>query len=96
MIHQPVMLERCITLLTPSIDRSSNPVVVDATLGLGGHTEALLARFPNLRIVAKEILIAKFVQTVLGVNIVMKMVKHAEFVSKILKSINYENLVKYY
>ena len=51
MIHQPVMLERCITLLTPSIDRSSNPIVVDATLGLGGHTQALLERFPNLRIV---------------------------------------------
>ncbi len=54
MIHQPVMLERCITLLTPSINRSSNPIVVDATLGLGGHTEALLERFPNLRIVGLD------------------------------------------
>ena len=54
MIHQPVMLERCITLLTPSINRSSNPIVVDAALGLGGHTEALLERFPNLRIVGLD------------------------------------------
>ena len=54
MIHQPVMLERCITLLTPSIDRSAAPVVVDATLGLGGHTQALLERFPNLRIVGLD------------------------------------------
>lgn len=54
MIHQPVMLERCITLLTPSINRSSNPIVVDATLGLGGHPEALLERFPNLRIVGLD------------------------------------------
>lgn len=54
MIHQSVMLERCITLLTPSINRSSNPIVVDATLGLGGHSEALLERFPNLRIVGLD------------------------------------------
>lgn len=54
MIHQSVMLERCITLLTPSINRSANPIVVDATLGLGGHSEALLERFPNLRIVGLD------------------------------------------
>lgn len=54
MIHQSVMLERCITLLTPSINRSTNPIVVDATLGLGGHSEALLERFPNLRIVGLD------------------------------------------
>ncbi|MBU3715603.1 MAG: 16S rRNA (cytosine(1402)-N(4))-methyltransferase RsmH [Candidatus Nanopelagicaceae bacterium] len=53
-IHQSVMLERCITLLTPSINRSTNPIVVDATLGLGGHSEALLERFPNLRIVGLD------------------------------------------
>ncbi|MEY3455258.1 MAG: hypothetical protein RLZZ92_378 [Actinomycetota bacterium] len=54
MAHQSVMLERCITLLTPSIDRSANPIVIDATLGLGGHSEALLERFPNLRIVGLD------------------------------------------
>ena len=54
MIHQPVMLDRCITLLTPSIQRSKYPIVVDATLGLGGHAEALLSRFPTLRIVGLD------------------------------------------
>jgi 16S rRNA (cytosine1402-N4)-methyltransferase len=54
MIHQSVMLNRCITLLTPSINRSANPIVVDATLGLGGHSEALLEKFPNLRIVGLD------------------------------------------
>lgn len=45
------MLERCIELLTPAIEASENPVVVDATLGLGGHTEALLNKFPRLTVI---------------------------------------------
>ena len=49
--HVSVLLERCIELLTPAIERSKNPVIVDATLGLGGHTEALLQRFPNLVVI---------------------------------------------
>ena len=54
MIHKPVMLERCITLLTPSIEGNKNPIVVDATMGLGGHSEALLERFPTLRIIGLD------------------------------------------
>jgi 16S rRNA (cytosine1402-N4)-methyltransferase len=49
--HVSVLLERCIDLLSPAIERSANPVVVDATLGLGGHTEALLKRFPKLTVI---------------------------------------------
>lgn len=49
--HVSVLLERCIELLSPAIERSKNPVVVDATLGLGGHTEALLKKFPNLIVI---------------------------------------------
>jgi 16S rRNA (cytosine1402-N4)-methyltransferase len=45
------MRDRCIDLLAPSIEASRNPVVVDATLGLGGHTEALLSRFPELIVI---------------------------------------------
>ena len=51
MKHMSVMRDRCIDLLTPSIETSRTPVVVDATLGLGGHTEALLARFPELIVI---------------------------------------------
>ncbi|MDO5493288.1 MAG: 16S rRNA (cytosine(1402)-N(4))-methyltransferase RsmH [Nesterenkonia sp.] len=44
--HVPVMLRRCVELLTPGIeavaDQGRTPVVVDATLGMGGHTEAIL------------------------------------------------------
>lgn len=42
------MRDTCIDLLTPAINKSENPVVVDATLGLGGHSEALLESNPNL------------------------------------------------
>ena len=42
------MRDTCIDLLTPAINKSENPVVVDATLGLGGHSEALLESNSNL------------------------------------------------
>jgi 16S rRNA (cytosine1402-N4)-methyltransferase len=42
--HVPVLLERCLDLLAPAwTDRGRPPVHVDATLGLGGHAEAVLA-----------------------------------------------------
>lgn len=46
--HIPVMRDTCIDLLTPAINKSETPVVVDATLGLGGHSESLLESNPNL------------------------------------------------
>jgi 16S rRNA (cytosine1402-N4)-methyltransferase len=46
--HISVMRDTCIDLLTPAINKSEKPVVVDATLGLGGHSEALLESNPNL------------------------------------------------
>ena len=45
------MRDRCIDLLAPAINSTENPVIVDATLGLGGHTEALLERFPTLKVI---------------------------------------------
>jgi 16S rRNA (cytosine1402-N4)-methyltransferase len=49
-LHQPVMLERCLELLAPAL--SGRPaVVVDGTLGLGGHTEALLKAHPQLIVI---------------------------------------------
>ena len=52
--HTSVLLERCITLLAPSIQKSKSPIVVDATLGLGGHSLALLEKFPQLRVVGLD------------------------------------------
>ncbi len=46
-IHIPVLLERTVELLAPALERPG-AVLVDATLGLGGHAEAFLERFPEL------------------------------------------------
>ena len=54
MVHRSVLRDRCVALLTPSIEKSADPIVVDATLGMGGHSEALLESFANLRIVGLD------------------------------------------
>jgi 16S rRNA (cytosine1402-N4)-methyltransferase len=51
MQHISVMRDRCVDLLAPAILATENPVIVDGTLGLGGHTEALLQRFENLTVI---------------------------------------------
>jgi len=48
--HEPVLRQRCLDLLAPAIS-ARNAVLVDATLGLGGHTESALTEFPNLRVI---------------------------------------------
>ena len=56
-LHTPVLLERCIELLAPAVtdgDSGAPQVVVDATLGMGGHTEALLERFPHLHVIGLD------------------------------------------
>lgn len=52
-IHIPVMLEPCIDTLRPVAERDG-AVIVDATLGMGGHSKALLQQFPNLRIIGLD------------------------------------------
>jgi 16S rRNA (cytosine1402-N4)-methyltransferase len=52
-VHVPVLLDRVIALLSPALaDRPA--VAVDATLGLGGHAEALLAAHPQLTLVGLD------------------------------------------
>jgi len=51
--HTPVLLERCLSLLGPALG-APGAVVVDATLGLGGHSEALLERFPEVRLIGLD------------------------------------------
>ncbi|MDD7930228.1 16S rRNA (cytosine(1402)-N(4))-methyltransferase RsmH [Microbacterium thalli] len=52
-IHTPVLLERCVELLAPALQREG-AVVVDATEGMGGHSEALLERFPDARLIGLD------------------------------------------
>jgi 16S rRNA (cytosine1402-N4)-methyltransferase len=48
--HVPVLLDRVVALLTPALDRPGS-VLVDATLGLGGHSEAVLSRIEATRVI---------------------------------------------
>ena len=51
--HVPVMRERVLTLLAPSLE-GPDAVLVDATLGLGGHAEEALTRFPGIHVVGLD------------------------------------------
>jgi 16S rRNA (cytosine1402-N4)-methyltransferase len=52
-VHVPVLLDRVLALLAPAlVDRPA--VAVDATLGLGGHAEALLQAHPRLTLVGLD------------------------------------------
>ena len=44
-LHVPVLLNECLDMLAPTIE-APGAVLIDATLGMGGHTEAALTRFP--------------------------------------------------
>ena len=48
--HVPVLLDRVVSLLAPALDHEG-AVMVDATLGLGGHTEAVLNRCEHARVI---------------------------------------------
>jgi 16S rRNA (cytosine1402-N4)-methyltransferase len=51
--HIPVLLERCLELLAPALERPG-AVHVDATLGLGGHAKAVLEAFPEVSLVGLD------------------------------------------
>jgi 16S rRNA (cytosine1402-N4)-methyltransferase len=53
-LHVPVLLETTLDLLAPALDRDGPSAVVDATLGLGGHAEALLRRFPRTTLIGVD------------------------------------------
>jgi 16S rRNA (cytosine1402-N4)-methyltransferase len=49
-IHIPVLKEQTIAVLAPAVQRGPR-VLVDATVGMGGHSSAFLQRFPALRVI---------------------------------------------
>lgn len=52
--HVPVFLERTLELFRPVVEAATEegrkPVIVDGTVGLGGHTSNMLAEFGSLRV----------------------------------------------
>lgn len=55
--HVPVMLDEVVALLAPSLAATpahDRPVLVDGTLGLGGHAEALLRACPQARLIGLD------------------------------------------
>jgi len=51
--HLPVALDRFIELISPALERAG-AVYVDATVGLGGHAEAVAKRFTQVRIIGLD------------------------------------------
>jgi 16S rRNA (cytosine1402-N4)-methyltransferase len=53
--HIPVLRDRCVSLIAPAVTSAESAgrraVVVDATLGMGGHSESMLERFPKAHLV---------------------------------------------
>jgi 16S rRNA (cytosine1402-N4)-methyltransferase len=95
-MHISVALNRCIDLLSPAIEKSSSPVFVDATLGLGGHSFEMLNRFPNLTLIGIDrdtsaIAKAREKLTQFGnrVNIVHSVFDHF---SEVVKSFGYNKI----
>lgn len=50
-MHIPVAVKRCIDLLSPALNNKKNPILLDATLGLGGHAKLFLEQFTNLKLI---------------------------------------------
>ena len=51
--HVPVLLDRVVALVAPPLQQPGS-VLVDATLGLGGHTEAVLTRCPEAHVIGVD------------------------------------------
>ncbi len=56
--HVPVLAERCAALLSPALRRQapdgSGALLVDATIGAGGHAERFLSELPGVRLIGLD------------------------------------------
>ncbi len=50
-IHQPVLLDDCVRLVTGGLEGKTESVIVDCTLGLAGHATAFLKAAPTARLI---------------------------------------------
>ncbi|WKD58988.1 16S rRNA (cytosine(1402)-N(4))-methyltransferase RsmH [Corynebacterium caspium] len=53
--HVPVMRDRVTQLLAPAVTKAGDQaIIIDATLGAGGHTEYFLKTFPQVRVIGVD------------------------------------------
>lgn len=52
-LHEPVLVDRVRTLLAPALT-GEHAILVDATVGLGGHADALLSAHPSLTLIGLD------------------------------------------
>ena len=56
--HVPVLVERCLQILTPALTRraadGSGAILLDATVGAGGHADSFLQALPGLRLIGLD------------------------------------------
>ena len=54
-VHKPVLLRECLEYLGPEKGQAASPyLLIDCTLGEGGHSEAFLEQFTHLRIIGLD------------------------------------------
>lgn len=54
-VHTPVLLQECLSWLSPVGEPfEQNALMIDSTLGEGGHSDAFLSHFPHLRIIGLD------------------------------------------
>ncbi|MDO5722070.1 MAG: 16S rRNA (cytosine(1402)-N(4))-methyltransferase RsmH [Actinomycetaceae bacterium] len=50
-LHTPVLTAQILQLLSPVLEGEQPTTVIDATLGMGGHSHAILSAFPNAQVI---------------------------------------------
>ncbi|MBP3742331.1 MAG: 16S rRNA (cytosine(1402)-N(4))-methyltransferase RsmH [Treponema sp.] len=54
-VHTPVLLNECLELLSPEGESyGKNPLMIDSTLGEGGHSFNFLTKYPSLNIIGLD------------------------------------------
>ena len=54
-VHTPVLLQECLEYLSPAGETfEKNALMIDSTLGEGGHSNAFLSKFPGLHIIGLD------------------------------------------
>lgn len=53
-VHTPVLLQECLDYLAPEKEYGNEVLMIDSTLGEGGHSNAFLSKYPQLHIIGLD------------------------------------------